>query len=135
MLTPFFFPGNFGAFKAIAVGAGASRLSAELASGYREAGGGGMGLAEAVRLAARVLDRERRRIQKRETKSRKATNGQFGGIGMEIATVAVDTAGEGTASAYVYDDAGVERVVESLDRGRGEGEGSGEGGGEGGDEA
>ncbi|CAN0316271.1 unnamed protein product, partial [Ectocarpus fasciculatus] len=73
--------GTFGAFKAVAVGAGASRLSAELASGYEEllaatnggseaAGGGStigsgsMGLGEAVRLSARVLSRERARERK-----------------------------------------------------------------------
>eukprot|EP00904_Undaria_pinnatifida_P007643 jgi/Undpi1/4008/HiC_scaffold_16.g07376.m1 len=125
--------GNFGAFKAIAVGAGASRLSAELASGYREAGGGGMGLSEGVRLAARVLDGERRRIQKRETKTRHANVGirEFGSIGMEIATIAVDVEGEGSsASAYVYDDADVERVVGSLDGEEGEGGKDGEGGGD-----
>ncbi|CAM9583438.1 unnamed protein product, partial [Hapterophycus canaliculatus] len=64
--------GNFGAFKAVAVGAGASRLSAELASGYEEAatravqigGGKNLELNDAVRLAARVLSRERARERK-----------------------------------------------------------------------
>ena len=92
-----------------------------------------MGLSEGVRLAARVLDGERRRIQKRETKTRHANVGirEFGSIGMEIATIAVDVEGEGSsASAYVYDDADVERVVGSLDGEEGEGGKDGEGGGD-----
>ncbi|CAM9590750.1 unnamed protein product [Scytosiphon promiscuus] len=116
--------GNFGAFKAVAVGAGASRLSAELASGYEEAakraeddGGKSLELGDAVRLAARVLNRERAR----ERKSR-----DFGDIGMEIATIAVEAGsggGEGqdgrgltaaAASSYIYSDAEVEKLLESL---------------------
>lgn len=124
----------------MAVGAGASRLSAELAAGYREAvgsggGGNGMGLADAVRLAARVLSRERARERKsRNTRTRAAlaegkggeVNGrererereEFGDIGMEIATIAVEKDGDGRAaatSAYIYNDADVERVLESLE--------------------
>ncbi|CAN0337630.1 unnamed protein product, partial [Ectocarpus sp. 13 AM-2016] len=101
--------GNFGAFKAVAVGAGASRLSAELASGYEEllaatnggpkaAGGGStssgsIGLGEAVRLSARVLSRERARERKSRDVRTAAGEGEgegerrerqdFGDIGME----------------------------------------------------
>lgn len=60
--------GNFGAFKAVAIGAGAARLSSDLATAYHDATatenantGMTMGLKEAVRLAARVLDKERKR--------------------------------------------------------------------------
>lgn len=116
------FLGNFGAFKAVAVGAGASRLSAELASGYREGGGAGMGLAEAVRLAARVLEGERRREINAQDRSA-AGGSKFRGIGMEIATIAVareeeEEAGAGAGagvSAYLYDDAEVEKVLSTLD--------------------
>ncbi|CAM9373127.1 unnamed protein product [Pylaiella littoralis] len=160
--------GNFGAFKAVAVGAGASRLSAEVAAGYREAvggkavdgggGGGGssssgsMGLAEAVRLAAGVLNRERAKERKsrdirthakagkeeeeEEEGESKAKDGRdqrndFGDVGMEIATIAVERDGGGgggtgrgaSASAYIYSDAEVERVLETLGDGGGEEEG------------
>lgn len=73
--------GNFGAFKAVAIGAGAARLSSELASAYQEAaraasghadpvdpdatGMSSMGLEDAVRLAARVLHKER--VRERES--------------------------------------------------------------------
>lgn len=120
-------PGNFGAFKAVAVGAGAARLSAELADGYRNSAGGdggdsggGMGLGEAVRLAARVLSRERERQRKSKDTRAVAAAGvggaegkteggkgdadgeqdreDFGDIGMEIATIAVgDRRGPGGA--------------------------------------
>lgn len=110
-----FSPGNFGAFKAVAVGSGASRLSAELASGYREAGGGGMGLAEAVRLAARVLEGERKREQAALDRDAGGGSGsKFRGIGMEIATVAVEDGTRKEASAYIYNDFEVEKVLGSL---------------------
>lgn len=106
--------------------------------GGRGSGGGGgssMGLGEAVRLAARVLGRERARERKsREVRTRAAALGEeeaggerkgrepgreeFGDIGMEIATIAVEKDGAGgavAASAYIYNDADVERVLESLE--------------------
>ncbi|CAM9267533.1 unnamed protein product [Ectocarpus sp. 6 AP-2014] len=118
--------GNFGAFKAVAVGAGASRLSAELASGYEEllaatngeaeaAGGGStssgsIGLGEAIRLSARVLSRERARERKSRDIRTAAGEGEgegerrerqdFGDFGMEIATIAVERGGgKGVAAA------------------------------------
>lgn len=105
--------GNFGAFKAVAVGAGARRLSAQLASDYRER----MGLAEAVRLAASVLDGERKRELRVQDKGTDSGN-EFRGIGMEVATVAVKKGKEGAAacSVYLYDDADVERLLENLGR-------------------
>eukprot|EP00752_Nemacystus_decipiens_P014324 g12743.t1 len=139
--------GNFGAFKAVAVGAGASRLSAELAEGYKAAAegstDGSMGLGEAVRLAARVLSRERARERssrdlrttaalaeeakgegKRRDSEREREREELGDIGMEIATIAVEKDDDGraaAASAYIYDDADVERVLESLEE-KGDGE-------------
>ncbi|CAM9234168.1 unnamed protein product, partial [Ectocarpus sp. 12 AP-2014] len=143
--------GNFGAFKAVAVGAGASRLSAELASGYEEllaatnggpkaAGGGStssgstssgsIGLGEAVRLSARVLSRERARERKSRDIRTAAGEGEgeregrerqdFGDIGMEIATIAVEGGGgkgvaAAAASLYIYSDEEVERVLESIE--------------------
>lgn len=104
--------GNFGAFKAVAVGAGARRISARLASGYRDK----MGLAEAVRLAASVLDGERKRELRAQDKGTGGSD-EYRGIGMEVATVAIEKGQEGAAcSAHVYDDADVERLLESLSK-------------------
>ncbi|CAB1118512.1 unnamed protein product [Ectocarpus sp. CCAP 1310/34] len=154
--------GNFGAFKAVAVGAGASRLSAELASGYEEllaatnggpeaaVGGstssGSMGLGEAVRLSARVLSRERARERKSrdiwtaageregEGAGEPRERQDFGDIGMEIATIAVEgSGGKGVAAAaaslYIYSDEEVERVLESIEEEDVDGKGVGSGGG------
>lgn len=130
----------------MAVGAGASRLSAVLASGYEEllaatnggpeaAGGGStstgsIGLGEAVRLSARVLSRERARERKSRDIRTTAGEGEgdgerrerqdFGDIGMEIATIAVEGGGgkggaAAAASLYIYSDEEVERLLESLE--------------------
>lgn len=84
-----------------------------------------MGLAKAVRLAARVLDGERRREQRAH--DRGAGDGNtFRDIGLEIATIAVEGGEVGAASAFVYEDADVERVLASLNRGSGEQDGGDE---------
>lgn len=73
-----------------------------------------MGLAEAVRLAASVLDGERERELRAQDKGTEGSN-EFRGIGIEVATVAVENGKEGAAcSVYLYDDADVERLLESL---------------------
>lgn len=82
-----------------------------------------MGLAEAVRLAARVLNAERKREQAALDRSAGGAS-EFRGIGMEIATVAVEGAGQGRpgrASAYMYNDAEVEKVLIALGRPDGDG--------------
>ena len=75
-----------------------------------------MSLAEAVRLAASVLDDERKRELTVGGRGAAQAGNNYRGIGMEIATVAVLGEEKRTASVYVYDDADVESVLASLDR-------------------
>lgn len=92
------FSGNFAAFKVVAIGASAAKLSDELVSAYEEAaepgskgasdkgtGGDGLRLDDAVRLAARVLDGERRRQLDTLEKASAVSAGGASGVGNKCA--------------------------------------------------
>lgn len=81
-----------------------------------------MRLTEALRLAVRVLAAERRR-RKADQAVNKSGAPESGDIGMEIATIAVEEGeasgeqgrGRKRASAYIYSDAEVDKIVSMLD--------------------